>query len=75
MSAVQATLNSGERELHFFSMDNRFKQGLLSYERRWHPAATQRGDCDAAREPQQQREQPPQAARPRRPAVRWSSEA
>ena len=38
--------NVGERELHFFSMDNRYRQGLLSYERRFHPNSTRLGGCD-----------------------------
>ena len=38
-------VNAGERELHFFSMDNRFRNGLLSYEQRFHRDSKTRGGC------------------------------
>ena len=41
----QLRVGQGERELHFFSMDNRYREGLLSYERRFHPNSTRRDGC------------------------------
>ena len=38
-------VNGGERELHFFSMDNRYKLGLLNYEQRFHPDSSARSGC------------------------------
>ena len=41
-------VNGGERELHFFSMDNRYRQGVLAYERRFYPNSTRRSGCAVA---------------------------
>ncbi len=41
-------LNAGDREVHFFSMDNRYRGGLLAYERRFHPNSSVRGGCARA---------------------------
>ena len=38
-------VNHGERELHFFSMDNRYREGLLTYQRRFHHNSTRLGSC------------------------------
>ena len=39
---------AGERDLHFFSMDNRYKEGLLRYQQRFHPESRQLRECAAA---------------------------
>ena len=41
----QLKVASGERDLHFFSMDNRFKEGLLQYQRRFYPGSTRLREC------------------------------
>ena len=40
--------NAGDRELHFFSMDNRYRQGLLWYQQRFYPTSDALRRCDAA---------------------------
>jgi len=38
-------VHAGEREQHFFSMDNRFRQGLLHHQRLFHPNTTALRSC------------------------------
>ena len=41
-------LHGGEREQHFFSMDNRFKLGLLHHARLFYPNASSVRSCGTA---------------------------
>ena len=55
----QLAVNNGEREIHFFSMDNRYRNGLLYYESRFYPNVTAMDSCAHAPPPSTDR--PPAA--------------
>jgi len=46
----QLKVAAGERDLHFFSMDNRYKEGLLQYQKRFHPNSTRLRECGGAQQ-------------------------